>query len=304
MADFTSSFWSWFIIIPVVGGIVGMFILNLWLTESKRSPTARPKTMGHVWDENLEELNNPLPGWWLNLFYILLAFGAIYVVLYPGLGNFAGALGWSQIKQYEEELASAEQRYGPIYEKYFRTHIEDLARDRQALKTGGRLFLTYCAVCHGSDARGGHGFPNLRDGDWLYGGKPEQVKASIMNGRTGVMPAWAAALGREGVFNVAEYVLSLNGRRVNENAARDGEQKFKQFCVACHGPDAKGNQSVGAPNLTNNIWLYGGSQRAVMKSIAEGREGRMPAHKDFLGEAKVHLLAAYVYSLSQQKKGE
>ena len=297
MADFTSAFWNWFIIIPVLAGIVGMFWLNRWMTERRR-PSERPKPVGHVWDQDLQELNNPLPAWWLNLFYITLVWGIIYLLLYPGLGTFAGVLGWTQIKQYNDQIEAAEEAYGPLYEKYYREHIETLARDQSALKTGERLFVNYCTTCHGSDARGAPGFPNLRDGEWLYGGQPEQIKASILSGRSGVMPPGSAALSRDDIFNVTEYVLSLSGRRVNENAAQAGAAKFKQLCVSCHGADGKGNQTIGAPNLTNDIWLYGGSQAAVAKTIAEGRQGRMPAHKDFLGEAKAHILAAYVYSLS------
>jgi cytochrome c oxidase cbb3-type subunit 3 len=304
MADFTSAFWSWLIFVLVAAGIIALFILNIWMTEPRRRPQEKPKTMGHVWDQDLKELNNPLPRWWLNLYYITLVFGIGYLVLYPGLGNFAGTLGWTQLNQYQDEVEAADQRFGPLYEKYFREQISVLAGNQQALKTGQRLFLNYCATCHGSDARGGSGFPNLRDDDWLYGGEPQQIKTSIMNGRTGVMPGWGSALGSEGVFNVTEYVLSLNGRRVDEKVAREGEQKFKQLCIACHGSDAKGNPAMGAPNLTNNKWLYGGSQRVVMKTIAEGRQGQMPAHADFLGEAKVHLLAAYVYSLSHQKEAQ
>jgi cytochrome c oxidase cbb3-type subunit 3 len=300
MADFTSNFWSWFIIVPVVGGIAALFWFNLAWSEPKRKAGARVQSMGHVWDQDLKELNNPLPGWWLNLFYITLVFSVVYLVLYPGLGSFAGVLGWTEVKQYDAQVKAAEERFSPLYEKYFREHLEALAGDPEALKTGERLFVNYCTTCHGSDARGAPGFPNLRDGGWLYGGKPEQIKTTIMNGRSGTMPAWGASLGRDGVFNVTEHVLSLNGRRVNENAARAGEKIFKQTCVACHGPEGKGNPAIGAPDLTNNIWLYGGSQKAVMKSIANGRQGHMPAHKDFLGEPRVHLLAAYVYSLSKK----
>ncbi len=302
MADFTSPFWSWFIIVGTVGGIVAMFILNRWMTEPRRRAEERPKSMGHVWDENLEELNNPLPRWWLNLFYITLVFGAVYFLLYPGLGSFAGALGWTSIGQYEKEVQAAESRFRPLYEKYLKEDIAALAKNPEALKSGERLFVNYCATCHGSDARGAMGFPNLRDHDWLWGGDPQSIKTSIMNGRTGAMPAWGAALGPEELFNVTEYVLSLSGRKVNENAAAAGKEKFTQLCVACHGPQGKGNPALGAPNLTDDIWLYGGTQKSVMESINKGRSGRMPAHAEFLGEAKAHLLAAYVYSLSMSGK--
>ncbi len=300
MADFTHPFWSWFIIVLSAGGIVAMFWLNRWMTEPKRRAEEKAKPMGHVWDGDLQELNNPLPRWWLNLFYVTLVFSVGYLVLYPGLGSFAGALGWSQADQYQREVAAMDRQVGPMYEKYLREPLATLAQDGEALKTGERLFITYCTGCHGSDARGGPGYPNLRDADWLWGGAPEQIKASIMNGRTGVMPAWGAALGgAEGVFQVAEYVLSLSGKRVDPAAAEAGKAKFQQLCVACHGPEGQGNVALGAPNLTDNVWLYGSAQKTVMESIDKGRSGRMPAHAEFLGEAKAHLLAAYVYSLSQ-----
>lgn len=296
MADFVSEFWSWFIIVPTVGGILAMFWINAWLNAKPGELDGKP--MEHKWDEDLVELNNPLPKWWQNLFYATLVFGIIYLVLYPGLGSYEGALKTSNVKRYNQEMAAAEKTYGPIYEAHLRKDIVSLAGDVEAMKTARRLFMNYCTICHGSDAGGGVGFPNLRDNDWLYGGTPEQIKASIMHGRQGTMPPWKAALGNDGVLQVSEYVLSLSGRRVSPTAAEQGKVKFQQMCVACHGANGKGNPALGAPDLTDNIWLYGGSQKTVMQTIADGRTGRMPAHKDFLGEAKSHLLAAYVYSLS------
>lgn len=298
MADFTSPFWSWFIIVLTLGGIAGMFILNRWMTEPRRRGEEKAKSIGHVWDEDLHELNNPLPRWWLNLFYVTLVFGVIYLLLYPGLGGFAGALGWTQLNQYEREMAAAAARYDPIFEQYLAQDIPTLARDPAALRTGERLFVNYCASCHGSDARGARGFPNLRDGDWLWGGDPESIKASILDGRTGIMPAWGAVLGPEGVRQVAEYVLELAGRRVDDRLTAAGRERYQQLCVACHGPAGKGNPALGAPDLTNDIWVYGGTRKDIMESIEKGRTGRMPAHRDFLGEARVHVLAAYVYSLA------
>lgn len=304
MADFTSNFWSWFIIVPTLAGIGAMFWLNRWMTTPPRKKEEAAKTTGHVWDDDLQELNNPLPRWWQNLFYITLVFGLGYLVLYPGLGTFAGILGWSQKARYEEEVAAAEKRFGPLYEKYLREDVQTLAANADAVKTGERLFVNYCTTCHGSDARGAPGYPNLRDDDWLWGGTPEAIKTTILEGRSGAMPGWGPVLGREGLFNVSEYVLSLSGKRVNETAAVAGKEKFQQLCIACHGPDGKGTPALGAPNLTDDMWLYGGSQRAVIDSIEKGRNGRMPAHKDFLGEAKAHVLAAYVYSLSKSVKSE
>ena len=299
-----TSGWSWFIIIPVVGGILAMFLLNRWMTSGPPpKPGEKPKSHGHTWDEDLQELNNPLPKWWLNLFYITLVFGIGYLLLYPGLGTFGGILGWTEKGQYEKEIEAANQEFNPLYEKYLKEDLRLLAANREAIKTGERLYVNYCTGCHGSDAGGAAGYPSLRDEDWLYGGDPQMIKASIMNGRTGAMPPWGAVLGPEGTANVAEYVLQLSGRSVNDTVAETGKEKFKQLCVACHGADGKGNQALGAPNLTDNIWLYGGSKQKIMESIDKGRSGRMPAHAEFLGEAKAHLLAAYVYSLSHPIAG-
>jgi cytochrome c oxidase cbb3-type subunit 3 len=302
MADFTSGFWQWYIFILVVLSISGVLALVVWMAQGKFQPGEQAKAMGHVWDDDLQELNNPLPKWWLNLFYMTLIFAVIYLALYPGLGLYQGALKWSRIGQYETEIKQADAQYGPIYEKYRSVDVATLATNPDALKIGQRLFLNYCTNCHGADAHGNVGFPNLTDKDWLYGGAPDNIQQSIMNGRGGMMPAWGQVLGQEGVYNVATYVMSLSGRKVNEDAALAGKDIFAKTCVACHGPDAKGNPAMGAPNLTDNIWLYGGSQQAILKTISDGRQGRMPAHGEFLGEAKVHLLAAYVYSLSQDKK--
>jgi len=300
MADFVSDFWKWFILVSVILSFIGILALIIWMSRG-RKPGEKVATMGHVWDETLEELNNPLPMWWLYLFYITLVFGAGYLLLYPGSGVFGGAFKWSEVDQYDQEMKTAELKYGPLYEKYRTQPVKAVATNPEALKMGQRLFMTYCTACHGSDAGGGPGFPNLRDKDWLYGGQPENIKASIADGRNGAMPAWGAVLGNEGVHNVSEYVMSLSGRKVNEDAAAVGKEKFQQLCVACHGVDGKGNPAMGAPNLTDNIWLYGGSQAAIMKTITDGRSGRMPAHGEFLGDAKVHLLAAYIYSLSNKE---
>jgi cytochrome c oxidase cbb3-type subunit 3 len=299
MADFVSKFWEWYILIAVALSFVFCFALIIWMSRGRKAGT-KVESMGHTWDGDLEELNNPLPIWWLYMFYITLFFGIAYLLIYPGSGVFAGVFKWSEVGQYEQEMKVAEQKYGPLFGKFRTQDIKLVATNPEAQKMGQRLFMTYCTACHGSDAGGGPGFPNLRDKDWLYGGQPEMIKASIMDGRNGVMPAWGAVLGPEGVHSVSEYVMSLSGRQVNADAAAAGKEKFMQICAACHGPDGKGNQAIGAPNLTDNIWLYGGSQAAIMKTITDGRNGHMPAHGEFLGEAKVHLLAAYIYSLSNK----
>ena len=297
MSDFTSEFWSWFIIAIVGGGFVWMFYL---LMGSNKANTEEGVPTGHVWDENLEELNNPLPRWWLIMFYITLVFGIVYLILYPGMGSFKGVLGWSEVGEYEQEVADADAEFGPLFAQFEKTPVPELASNATAMKAGERLFVNYCAVCHGSDARGAPGFPNLRDNDWLYGGSPEMIEVSILNGRVGVMPAWEASLGEEGINQVANYVMSLAGRDVDASLADAGKAKFDMFCVGCHMPDGTGNQALGAPNLTNNIWLYGGSPRAIKETLAKGRNGKMPAHSEFLGKAKSHILTAYVYSLSHE----
>ena len=301
MPDFTSGFWTWYIAVPTVIGIALLFVFVLRFAGRKRSRDEQAESMGHVWDEDLHELNNPLPRWWLNLFLITLFWGGVYLFLYPGLGSYAGYLGWTQVKQYQEEEKQADKLYGPIYEKFHDQDIKALARNDEALTIGKRLFSTYCTTCHGSDAGGARGFPSLRDDEWLYGGAPENIKASILNGRQGAMPAWGESLSKEDIFDVAEYIRTLGGLSADTQIAAQGKKVFTTYCTVCHGVDGKGNHDIGAPDLTNDIWLYGGSQKRIIESITSGRNGAMPAHKNFLGDAKVHLLAAYVYSLSHRK---
>jgi len=294
-----SSFWSNYIIILTVLNIVGCFWLIKWASKKRAGDASEGDVTGHVWDGNLEELNNPMPRWWLWMFYISLVFSIVYLYLYPGLGNFEGSLGWSQIGEYEEEVADANKKYGPLFAKYAATPITELAKDKKANAMGQRLFLTYCSTCHGSDAKGARGFPNLTDKDWLYGNTPEAIKTSILNGRSGIMPAMGAALGGDaGVDEVATYVASLSGRTTDAAKTKAGKAKFEMMCAACHQASGKGNPALGAADLTDNIWLYGGSLGVIKKTIVEGRNGQMPAHKNFLGEDKSHLLAAYIYSLS------
>jgi cytochrome c oxidase cbb3-type subunit 3 len=262
--------------------------------------------MGHVWDGDLEEYNNPLPKWWMMMFYITIIFGVGYLVLYPGLGSFPGIKHWTKVSQYNEEVAKKDAEIKPLYDKFMKVDVPSLSQDADAHKSGQALFLTYCMQCHGSDARGAKGFPNLTDTDWLYGGTPEQIVATINDGRQGVMPAFGAAFGEEKVSDVANYVLKIAGRKEGSGPgdfdavrATRGEATFKQVCAACHQPDGKGSQIIGAPNLTDKVWLYGGSKATVIETITNGRQNRMPAWKDTLGEAKIHVLAAYVYGLSR-----
>jgi len=256
-------------------------------------------TTGHVWDEDLAEYNNPLPNWWRWLFYITIVFSLVYLVLYPGLGSWPGTLGWSQITQLKEENARAEKQYGPLYEKFAATDIEALAKNPEALAVGQKLFLNNCAQCHASDAAGSRGFPNLTDLEWLWGGSPEAIKHSISEGRMGMMPAWGEALGAERIKDVTHYVRSFSGLTHDSIRAARGKGDFDKTCVACHGAQGKGNPAMGAPDLTDKVWLHGSSEEAIIRTITAGRVDQMPAHKDKLTPAQIHILVAYVYSLSR-----
>ena len=304
-----NSFLHWWVVVISVGTFLGCWWLIVWSSKPQPGEAAQGEVTGHVWDGDLQEYNNPLPRWWLWLFYITIAFGFVYMALYPTLGNWQGLLGWSEVRQYEEEIKKAEETYGPIFARYAATPIPDLIRDPEAMGAGQRLFLTYCAQCHGSDGRGAPGFPNLADTDWLYGGDPDTVKATILDGRTGNMPSMAAALGGdEGVDQVVNYVLSLSGAPHDAAKAEAGKAKFAAVCAGCHGMDGRGSAlnglgPIGAPNLTDDIWLYGGSAGVIRQTIEKGRSGQMPAWREFLGEDKAHLLAAYVLGLSAGTEG-
>ncbi len=299
MPDFVNDFWSWYIIIPTIFGIIGCVVLLVKLSGGKIGPDKKAELMSHVWDEDLQELNNPLPLWWLFMFYITIAFSVVYLILYPGLGSFEGILGWSQIGEYQEEKTEASVKYDPLFNKYINQDLAEVADNPEAITIGKRLFSSYCTQCHGSDAGGARGYPNLRDDDWLHGDKPEDIKKAILEGRTGNMPAWEGILDRKEIFNVTEYIRSLNSLAGDDIVLFRGKESYIKNCAVCHGADGKGNYQFGAPNLTDNIWIYGGSQKRIIESIAKGRNGQMPPHEEFLGEAKAHLLAAYVYSLSQ-----
>jgi len=298
-ATFSSGFWNIWIIVLTLGNILACWWLIWWASKRRAGDPEIGAVTGHTWD-GLEEFNNPLPRWWLWMFYVTLIFSLLYLVLYPGLGTFKGVLNWTQENQHAAEVQKADEKYGPVFAQFASQSIEDLAGNKEAQKIGGRLYANYCAMCHGSTAQGGAGFPNLADNAWLWGGSPEQIKVSILDGRNGVMPGWEAPLGGEqGVNEVAAYVLSLSGRDVDAAMAETGKGKYAAFCASCHGADGAGNPALGAPNLADETWVYGGSEGAVRKSIAKGRNGVMPAHRDFLGEDKSHLLAAYVYGLSK-----
>lgn len=297
MSDFFNSGWSIFVAAATVISLIAC--LALLIIAARRRVMANDNTTGHVWDEDLRELNNPLPRWWMWLFVITVVFAAIYLALYPGLGSHGGSLKWTSTGQWEAEQAKAKAAMEPIYAKYASMSAEDLAKDANAMGIGQRLFINNCAQCHGSDARGSKGFPNLTDSDWLYGGSHEIIVQSITNGRQGNMPPMAAAVGTaEDVRNVAHYVLSLSGSAHNPVYAQLGKPKFAA-CAACHGNDGKGLAALGAPNLTDKIWLHGWGEQAIVNMVNNGRVNVMPAQAKLLTPEQIHVLAGYVWQLSR-----
>jgi cytochrome c oxidase cbb3-type subunit 3 len=296
MSDFFNSGWSIAIAVVTIAGLVAC--LALLMIAARRRVMANDNTTGHVWDEDLRELNNPLPRWWMWLFVLTVAFAAGYLWLYPGLGSATGSLKWSSVEQHKQEQAQAREATLPMFAAFAKMPAQELAHDPRAMAVGERLFANNCATCHGSDARGSKGFPNLTDRDWLYGGTPEKIEETITLGREGTMPPMAAAVGTpEDVRNVANYVLSLSGVSEDATAAQFGRSKFV-VCAACHGPEGKGNQAIGAPNLTDNVWLHGWGEAAVMAMVNNGKHSVMPAHGSRLTPEQIHVLATYVWSLS------
>jgi len=294
-----SAFWSAWVTVITLAVILGCAWL-LWSTRrSEPHKEATEETLGHAFD-GIEEYDNPLPSWWLQMFVATIIFGLVYLVAYPGLGNFKGLLGWTSTGQWEEEMAHAEEVYKPVFAKYAAMSVEDLQAQPEGLKMGQRMFANNCSLCHGATGTGAHGFPNLTDSDWLYGGAPDTIKQTIAQGRTGAMPPWGAVLGEEGVRDMTNYVLSLSGKEVDADAAARGQQQFQALCTACHGQDGTGVQALGAANLTDDVWLYGSSFEKISHTIRTGRNGVMPAHKDLLSDEKIHLITAYVYSLSNK----
>jgi len=292
-----SNAWSWYVIIGTVVTLAACFWLIAWTNRQRASDEEIAEAESHVWDENVRELNNPLPMWWLWLFMMTVVWAIGYLVYFPGMGGYAGVAGWSQEQQYENEVAAAEAEYGPVFAAYGAMSVEELAKDEDALGIGFSLFQNYCSQCHGSTGQGARGFPNLTDKDWLYGGAPQQIEASILNGRSGVMPALGATFGSEdAIEQMVDYVLTMqDGMDTNSPA----HTRYMQLCIACHGATGTGMQALGAPSLVDDTWLYGSSRTEIRKSIVEGRNGVMPAHAQLIGPDRARILAAYVYSLSQ-----
>lgn len=288
-----STAWSWFIII----GTIGTLVAALALLFANRSISGE-ETTGHDHD-GIQELDNPLPMWWVYMFVITIVFAAGYLVYYPGLGNVAGAGGWTQLDQWQAEVDRHEARFAPIYTELAALTPAQMATDRRASQVGRRLYINNCSTCHGVTAQGAFGFPNLTDGEWIYGRDFDSIQSTILNGRVAVMPPWGAALGDDGVTNVTEYVLKLAGRDHDAATAEQGAGQYQMFCVACHGADGAGMVALGYPNLNNDVWLYGRDREQIAFTIRHGRTGNMPAHRDLLGEEKTRVLAGYVMTLGE-----
>lgn len=301
MSDFTNNFWPIFVGIVTILGIVACVLL-LWKTSKIKVSSANgDNTSGHVWDEDLREMNNPLPRWWVGLFVLTIVYSLIYLVVYPGLGSYAGTKEWTQTSQLEKETDEANKALKPLYAKFMGMPTEVLAANSEAKGIGQRLFMNNCSQCHGSDAKGSRGFPNLTDDDWLYGGSPEKIQETLINGRNGMMPPMAAMVGSaEDVKNLAHYVLSLSASQHDAAKALLGKEKFAT-CAACHGADGKGNQAMGAPNLADGIWLHGAGEAAIIKRINEGKMNQMPAQATLLSPEQIKVLATYVWSLSNKQ---
>ncbi len=292
--------WSLFVIVVTIFSIAGCLWLLRW-TSKPKSATEKiggGADTGHVWDEDLREYNNPLPKWWLWVFYLTVAFSVLYLVLYPGLGNIAGVKGWTQAGQYEEEKAAVEAKAAAWYAPFASMTVAQLAADPKAMSTARNLFQNNCAQCHGSDGGGARGFPNLTDRNWQWGGDADTVVATITGGRIGAMPPWGPVIGADGVRQVVAYVQTLSGGAADGALAASGKAVFETNCVACHGQDGKGNPLVGAPNLTDKTWLYGGDETTITETVTNGRNGQMPAFNERLGAERVKLLAAYATRLA------
>jgi len=296
-----TSGWSWFIIILALANVAG--VMWLLFANGRAASGESGSNTTHVWDGDLTEFNNPLPRWWFWLFVLTTVWGLGYLALYPGLGSFKGALGWTQLRQHEAEVQDARAVQAPRYARFATLSLEQLSGDPDAMGEARSLFANGCAGCHGSDARGALGFPNLTDNDWLYGNTPELLLTTIGAGRMGVMPAWGPVLGEAGVAEVVAYVQSLSGTASEPSLVQAGAARYATFCVACHGAEARGNPVLGAPSLADDVWLYGGDGATLRTSIGTGRQGQMPAHEALLGKDRVRLMAAYVLSLGAPTAG-
>jgi cytochrome c oxidase cbb3-type subunit 3 len=292
-----SNSWSIYIIVLAIGNILAM--VWLLIATSRDNGVEESDTTGHKWD-GIEELNNPLPRWWLGLFIITIIFAVVYLYLYPGLGSYKGSLDWSQMSAYEEAKEVNQETQAVFFAEFADYDIPALAKSEKAMATGERLFANNCTTCHGSGGRGAKGFPNLTDDDWLYGNEPETILATIVNGRAGAMPN--LNLNSATVAVLSRYVQHLSGKDgISDHVIESGPKRFA-VCAACHGVNGKGNQALGAPNLTDDIWLHGGRVSDIETVLRYGKKGNMPSFRNALNRNEIKLLAAYVLSLSSSTR--
>jgi cytochrome c oxidase cbb3-type subunit 3 len=302
-----SGAWSWYVIGLVVLNLVGCAWL-LWWTAKRRPGDPKPEDTSHYWDGDITEYNKPLPKWWINLFWLTLLFGIGYLAWYPGMGNFAGYGKWTSKAEHAGDKALEDAKLEKAFARFKQQPINVLAADPAARELGRSIFNNTCAACHGSSAQGAIGYPNLADDIWHWGGTPENVLQTVLDGREGVMPEWGVVLTGMGGENAVDYVVAYvralgtkDQSLQNDYMASQGRKLYEGVCVACHGIEGKGNQTMGAPDLTDGYWLYGNSKEALHQSIAKGRHGVMPAHRALLGETRSRLVAAYVWSLSNSR---
>lgn len=295
--------WSSFIIVFVVFNIIACLWLLWWTAQRKKGDSISKQTTGHIWDGDLTEYNNPLPRWWINLFYLTIIFAIAYLIWFPGLGSFQGKAEWSSQKQHDLDKKAGDLKLAKSFAKFQNQPINVIAQDANALTTGRRIFINNCAMCHGSDARGARGFPNLSNSDWQWPDSTNDILTTIRDGRQAAMPALAGAMESEaGISQVVVYVQSLSGMQVDPSLAASGKKRFEGICAACHGADGKGNAMIGAPNLTDDVWLYGNEFETLKQTVREGRNGHMPAHKGILSDTQIRLVGAYVWSVSHDPK--
>lgn len=289
-----SSGWSWFVILGTLGSLLAAVALLIFNRK-----TSGEETTGHEWD-GIEELDNPLPFWWVGLFVVSIIYALGYLIWYPGLGNVQGAGGWTSNNQLQDDLAAHQTRFAPVYADLAAMTPDELVKDRLAQQVGRRLFINHCSTCHGITAEGTTGFPNLKDDEWIWGEGFSNVKHAIENGRSAIMPAWGPALGEQGVSDMVQYLLALSSRDHGAQAAARGRDQFTTLCAACHGQDGTGKSELGAPNLTDNIWLYGGRAKDLANTLNNGRAGQMPSFAGILDDQRIHILAGYVSGLSKE----